>query len=149
LVGLGDLTDRSIAVFRGAGGLAAMIICLLLLARTGRQGRGPAALGALGAALTAVVLLSPVVQPWYLLWGFVLIAAGVPTAGTRRAVATASAVLAMVVMPRGGTVNVDAIVQAVIAGIAVAASAALFELLPLPGRTAVEPAGAGSGTMEA
>jgi alpha-1,6-mannosyltransferase len=146
-VGLGDLTDRSIAVFRGAGGLIAMIICLLLLARAGQHRRGPAAVGALGVALVAIVVLSPVVQPWYLLWGFVLIAGSVPSPGIRRAVLMFSALLAMALMPGGGTVNVSAIVQAVLAGIAVAGSATLFELLP--GRPTVEPVALASGTMEA
>jgi alpha-1,6-mannosyltransferase len=146
-VGLGDLTDRSISVFRGAGGLIAVTIFLLLLARAGRYQRGPAAVGALGMALIAIVALSPVVQPWYLLWGFVLIAGGVSTAGTRRAVVIASAFLAMALMPKGGTVDVSAIVQAVLAGLAVAGSAALFELLP--GRPTAESVAVASGTMEA
>jgi alpha-1,6-mannosyltransferase len=146
-VGLGDLTDRSISVFRGAGGLIAMIICLLLLARAGQHRRGPAAVGALGVALVAMVVFSPVVQPWYLLWGFVLIAGSVATPGARRAVLIGSAGLAMLLMPKGGTIDVSAIVQAVLAGLAVAGAAALFELLP--GRPATEPAALASGTMEA
>lgn len=147
LVGLGDYTDKSISLFRGVGGVLAMIICLLLLARAGQHRRGPAAVGAMGLALAAVVLLSPVVQPWYLLWGFVLIAASVTTPGLRRAVVTMSALLAVLLMPKGGTVDVSAIVQAVLAGLAVAGSAALFELLP--GRPNVEPVALTSGTMEA
>jgi alpha-1,6-mannosyltransferase len=146
-VGLGDLTDRSISVFRGVGGILAMIICLLLLARAGQQRRGPAVVGAIGIALVVIVALSPVVQPWYLIWGFVLIAASVSGAGLRRAVVTVSAVLAMLLMPKGGTVDVSAIVQAVLAGLAVAGSAALFELLP--GRPTAEPVAVASGTMEA
>ena len=133
LVGLGDYTDRGITVFRGAGGVVALVICLLLLARTERYGRGAAAVAALGVSLSAVVVLSPVVQPWYVLWGFVLLAAGTTNIGIRRAVITTSAVMSVLLMPRGGTVDVSAIVQAVLAGLAVAGSAALFELLPLPG----------------
>ncbi len=130
MVGLDDQTDVAIKVFRGAGGLLALVICLLLLARMERYGLA----GSLGLGLIAVVALGPVVHPWYLLWGFVLVAAGIPSLAVRSAVVTASAALSMVLMPKGGTVDVSAIVQAVLSAAAVAGSAVLFELLP--GRSA-------------
>ena len=145
LVGLGDYTDEAIKVFRGAGGLAALVICLLLLARPERHG----VVGSLGLGLIALVVLSPVVQPWYLLWGFVLVAAGIRTVGTRTAVMTASAVLSMLLMPKGGTVDVSAIVQAVLAGLVVGSSAVLFEILPPPGNGRKAAGGATAGTVEA
>ena len=78
MVGLGDdQTDEAIKVFRGAGGLLALVICLLLLARMERYGL----VGSLGLGFVAVVALGPVVHPWYLLWGFVLVAAGIPSLG--------------------------------------------------------------------
>jgi alpha-1,6-mannosyltransferase len=144
-VGLGDYTTLAISVFRGAGGVAALIICLLLLARPERYG----IVGSLGLALTAVVVLSPVLQPWYLLWGFMLIAAGIPATGTRTVVMTGSAVMSMLLMPKGGTVDVSAIVQAVLAGLAVGSSAVLFEILPLPGGDTAAEAPATSGTVGA
>jgi alpha-1,6-mannosyltransferase len=125
--------DTAIAVFRGAGGVAAMVVVLLLLARMERRGF----IASLGLGFVAVVTLSPVVQPWYLLWGFILIAAGTSNLRTRTAVITASAALAVVVMPKGGTVDISAIIQAVLCAAVVAGSAVLFELLP--GRAA--PAG--------
>ncbi|HEX8930584.1 MAG TPA: polyprenol phosphomannose-dependent alpha 1,6 mannosyltransferase MptB, partial [Actinomycetota bacterium] len=130
VVGLGDdqTTTEAIKVFRGAGGLIALVICLLLLARMERYGL----VGSLGLGFIAVVALGPVVHPWYLLWGFVLVAAGIPTLRIRSAVLTASAALSMVLMPKGGTVDVSAIVQAIMSAAAVAGSAALFELLPGP-----------------
>lgn len=137
-VGLGDQTTEAIKVFRGAGGLVALVLCLLLLARMERYGL----VGSLGLGFIAVVALGPVVHPWYLLWGFVLVAAGIPSLGVRSAVVTVSAGLSMVLMPKGGTVDVSAIVQAVLSAAAVAGSAALFELLP--GRTAVTPGTAGT-----
>jgi hypothetical protein len=143
-VGLGDYTTLAISVFRGAGGVAALVICLLLLARPERYG----IIGSLGLALTAVVVLSPVVQPWYLLWGFMFIAAGIRTVGAGTAVMTVSAVMSTLLMPKGGTVDVSAIVQAVLAGLAVGSSAVLFEILPLPG-DARATAEATSGTVEA
>ncbi len=132
-VGLGDQTTEAIKVFRGAGGLVALVICLLLLARIERYGL----VGSLGLGFIAVVALGPVVHPWYLLWGFVLVAAGIPALGIRSAVITVSAALSMVLMPKGGTVDVSAIVQAVLSAAAVAGSAVLFELLP--GRPAYAP----------
>jgi hypothetical protein len=45
-------------------------------------------------------------------------------------VITASAALAVVVMPKGGTVDVSAIIQAVLCAAVVAGAAVLFELLP-------------------
>ena len=124
--GLDDTMTTSIKVFRGVFGLAAVVVVLLLLARSDRRGF----IGSLGLAFVAAVALSPVVQPWYLLWGFTLIAAGVPTLRVRTLVAGFSAALAVVVMPKGGTVDISAIIQAVLCAIAVAGSASLFELLP-------------------
>jgi alpha-1,6-mannosyltransferase len=128
LVGIGDdqTTTEAIKVFRGVGGLAAIVICLVLLARMERYGL----VGSLGLGFVAVVALGPVVHPWYLLWGFVLLAAGIPTLRVRNAVITVSAFLSVVLMPKGGTVDVSAIVQAILSAAAVAGSAALFELLP-------------------
>src|SRR5829696_758980 len=129
---LGEAVGLLAQVFRGAGGFAAIVICLLLLARMERRGF----IASLGLGFIAVVALSPVVQPWYLLWGFVLIAAGTPVLRMRTAVTVASAALAVVVMPKGGTIDVSAIIQAVLCAAAVAGSAVLFELLP--GRTVSE-----------
>jgi hypothetical protein len=56
--------------------LAAGVIGLWLLWNTERFG----ILQALGATLTLVVVLGPVVQPWYLSWGFVVLA---PVASAR------------------------------------------------------------------
>ena len=83
--GVGDdehVMDTAIAVFRGAGGLAAVVLVLVLLARMDRRGF----IASLGLGFVAVVALSPVVQPWYLLWGFVLIAGGTSSLRTRTAV---------------------------------------------------------------
>jgi alpha-1,6-mannosyltransferase len=55
---------------------------------------------ALGLALLAVVALGPVVQPWYLLWGVVVLAA---VAGPRTALflGAGCAVLCLLVLPSG------------------------------------------------
>ncbi len=57
-------------VFAGALALGG-IVALILLLRSHHHGP----LRALGLALVAVVALAPIVQPWYLLWGLVLLAA--------------------------------------------------------------------------
>ncbi|MCX4824736.1 polyprenol phosphomannose-dependent alpha 1,6 mannosyltransferase MptB [Streptomyces sp. NBC_01142] len=56
---------------------------------------------ALGLSLTAVAVLGPAIRPWYVLWGLFLIAAAGPGTSVRRAVAVASAVLALAVLPSG------------------------------------------------
>jgi hypothetical protein len=130
--GVGDdrtVMDQAIKVSRGIGGLIAIVVVLVLLARMERRGF----VASLGLGLIAVVALSPVVQPWYLLWGFVLVAAGTSNLRTRTIVTAASAALAVVVMPKGGTVDVSAIIQAVLCAAAVAGAVVTFELLP--GRT--------------
>jgi hypothetical protein len=57
---------------------------------------------------------------------------------------TASAALSMVLMPKGGTVDVSAIVQAILSAAAVAGSAALFELLPGRAGAALDATGGGT-----
>ncbi|MEU4497630.1 polyprenol phosphomannose-dependent alpha 1,6 mannosyltransferase MptB [Streptomyces sp. NPDC023998] len=56
---------------------------------------------ALGLSLIAVAVLGPAIRPWYVLWGLFLIAAAGPDRPVRRAVAAASAVLALAVLPSG------------------------------------------------
>jgi len=121
-----DAMTEAISVFRGIGGVLAIAVVGLLLLRMERYGL----IGSLGIGFVAVVTLSPVVQPWYLLWGFVLLAAGVPAVKIRSAVVVLSAFLAVVVMPKGGTVDISAIIQAVLCAAVVAGSVAVFELLP-------------------
>ncbi len=70
-VGLGDHVDLAVAVFRGVATLAAVVILALLVLRP----KGRSALRGAGLALLVVVVLGPVVQPWYLLWSLPLLAA--------------------------------------------------------------------------
>ncbi|MGO4759542.1 DUF2029 domain-containing protein, partial [Streptomyces sp. 2MCAF27] len=56
---------------------------------------------ALGLSLMAVAVFGPAIRPWYLLWGLFLIAAAAPSGPVRRAVAAASGVLALAVLPSG------------------------------------------------
>jgi hypothetical protein len=75
-----------------------------LLVRTARGPAGPRhALQGLGLALLAVVLLSPTVLPWYVLWAVVPLAAA---AGARTAAALGAgcAVLCLTTWPSGRSV---------------------------------------------
>jgi len=127
--GAGDHMDGAIAAWRGAGGLVAAVVCAALLLRSRRI--GPVA--ALGTALIAVVALGPVVQPWYLLWGFAVLAASSLDPGVRSLVAGASAAMSLVLMPRGGPLEPRDIVEAILVGALVAGGAVLLEWL-LTGR---------------
>lgn len=83
-----------------AGGLlAAGLTAVALLSRASRLGP----LRALGLTLVTVVALAPVVQPWYLLWGLVLLAA---VGGERipLALAALSVTLCLAVLPNGRSV---------------------------------------------
>ncbi|MFF7204249.1 polyprenol phosphomannose-dependent alpha 1,6 mannosyltransferase MptB [Streptomyces sp. NPDC008141] len=79
-------------------GLAATTLAILLAWRRHHL-RQP--VYALGLSLTAVAVLGPAIRPWYVLWGLFLIAAAGPGRSVRRAVAAASAVLALAVLPNG------------------------------------------------
>jgi hypothetical protein len=75
---------------------AAGLVSLTLLMRAHRLGP----MRALGLAMVAVVALAPVVQPWYLLWGLVLLAA---VGGERvlLALGALSVVLCLTLLPNG------------------------------------------------
>jgi alpha-1,6-mannosyltransferase len=83
----------------GLGVLAGVGFACVLLLRATELG----ALRALGLTLVVVVVLGPVVQPWYLLWGVVLLAA---VAGERSllALGALSAALCFAVLPSGKSV---------------------------------------------
>jgi alpha-1,6-mannosyltransferase len=69
LVGLGGVTF-ALHVTRGLGFLLAALVCGACLVHSDRLGT----IKAVGLSLLAVVVLGPVVQPWYLAWGIVLLA---------------------------------------------------------------------------
>ncbi|WP_328942824.1 polyprenol phosphomannose-dependent alpha 1,6 mannosyltransferase MptB [Streptomyces sp. NBC_00250] len=70
---LGDDPDPVKAVVQNLGLLVAVVIILVLAWRAWRGLLDPV-LG-LGLSLVALVALSPMVQPWYLLWGTAVVAA--------------------------------------------------------------------------
>ena len=99
LAGLGDHTDTVLTITRGAGGVAAAAVCVRLLLAVLR-GRVDPVTG-LGVGLGAVVLLGPVVHPWYLLWAAIPLAATRGMPRHRRVALAASALLAVMLPPTG------------------------------------------------
>jgi alpha-1,6-mannosyltransferase len=99
--GVGVLAENVVGsgaldVAHAAGLGVAALLGVLLLVRASRLG----ALRALGLSLLAVVVLGPVVQPWYLIWVLAVLAA---VAGPRLTVAlgAASAVACLLILPGG------------------------------------------------
>ena len=88
--GLGTV-DGAVGFFRGLAMLIGAIIALYLVLRP--QGRSPVRGAAL--VLLTIVVLGPVVQPWYLLWALPLLAATGLTGTQLRAVMIVSTVLVL------------------------------------------------------
>lgn len=88
--------ERAVEVAQVAGLGVAALIGVLLLVRVSRLGP----MLALGLALLAVVVLGPVVQPWYLIWVLAVLAAA---AGPRLAIGlgAASALACLLILPGG------------------------------------------------
>ncbi len=101
LLGLGDHTTAILALTRAIGVLIIMVMVGWLLVAVFRGRLHP--IGGLGVALGVTVLLFPVVQPWYLLWAIIPLAAWATRAGFRVAVI----VITLVVGIFGPTANGD------------------------------------------
>jgi alpha-1,6-mannosyltransferase len=101
LLGLGDHTTAVLSLTRGIGVLiiAVMVGWLLMAVLRGRLHP----VGGLGVALGGTVLLFPVVQPWYLLWAIIPLAAWATRPGFRIAVI----IVTIVVGVFGPTANGD------------------------------------------
>ena len=114
LLGLGDHTTAVLALTRAIGvSLIAVIVTWLLLAVL--RGRLHP-VGGLGVALGVTVLLFPVVQPWYLLWAIIPLAAWATRPGFRAAVIAVTLIVGIF----GPTANGDrfALFQIVLATLA-------------------------------
>ena len=101
LLGLGDHTTAVLSLTRAIGVLiiAVMVTWLLLVVLRGRLHP----VGGLGVALGLTVLLFPVVQPWYLLWAIIPLAAWATRPGFRIAVIAVTLVVGIF----GPTANGD------------------------------------------
>ncbi|MCG7593559.1 polyprenol phosphomannose-dependent alpha 1,6 mannosyltransferase MptB [Mycobacterium sp. C3-094] len=114
LLGLGDHTTAVLGLTRAIGvTLIAMIVTWLLFAVL-RNRLHP--VGGLGVALGVTVLLFPVVQPWYLLWPIIPLAAWATRPGFRAAVIAVTLIVGIF----GPTANGDrfALFQIVLATLA-------------------------------
>ncbi|KXP14437.1 polyprenol phosphomannose-dependent alpha 1,6 mannosyltransferase MptB [Tsukamurella pseudospumae] len=128
LLGLGDHTTAILAITRPiAAALAAVIVLRMLLATL--SGRIHA-VGALGISMAALVLLFPVVQPWYLLWAIVPLAAWATAPGFRLAAVIVSSVVSVMLMPNGGEIEPYVIAKAGMSTVVIVALAVYlaFEL---------------------
>ncbi|MGO9157261.1 polyprenol phosphomannose-dependent alpha 1,6 mannosyltransferase MptB [Mycobacterium sp.] len=101
VLGLGDHTTAVLSLTRGIGVLIIMVMVAWLLLAVFRGRLHP--IGGLGVALGVTVLLFPVVQPWYLLWAIIPLAAWATRPGFRMA----AIVVTLVVGIFGPTANGD------------------------------------------
>lgn len=101
LLGLGDHTTAVLSLTRGIGVLIIMVVVLWLLLVVFQGRLHP--VGGLGVALGVTVLLFPVVQPWYLLWAIIPLAAW----ATRPSFRVAVIAVTLVVGIFGPTANGD------------------------------------------
>jgi alpha-1,6-mannosyltransferase len=144
LLGLGDHTTAILSLTRGIGVLiiAVMVGWLLIAVLRGRLHP----VGGLGVALGGTVLLFPVVQPWYLLWAIIPLAAW----ATRPSFRMAVIIVTIVVGVFGPTANgdrfalfqiVDATVaSAVIVALLIAATYHRLPWRPLPNTELIDDA---------
>jgi alpha-1,6-mannosyltransferase len=142
LLGLGDHTTAVLSLTRGIGVLiiAVMVSWLLMAVLRGRLHP----VGGLGVALGGTVLLFPVVQPWYLLWAIIPLAAWATRPGFRIAAITVTIVVGVF----GPTANGDRfalfqIVDATVASTVIVALliAATYTRLPWRPLPSAEPTG--------
>ena len=101
LLGLGDHTTAVLSLTRGIGVLIIMVMVCWLLLAVFRGRLHP--IGGLGVALGVTVLLFPVVQPWYLLWAIIPLAAWATRTGFR----VAAIMITLIVGIFGPTANGD------------------------------------------
>jgi len=135
LLGLGDHTTAVLGLTRPIAAVVAGIIVVRMLIAVLRGRLHP--VGALGVALGAVVLLFPVVQPWYLLWAVIPLAAWATTPSFRRPAIAFSSLVSVILMPNGSEYQPFQIVQAAVMTILTIAVLYLLtrNRMPWPTRT--------------
>lgn len=125
LLGLGDHSEAALVVTRTCGLLIAAGFILRMLWATYKGTIHP--VGGLGVSTLVLVLLFPVVHPWYPLWGIMPLAAWADRAFFRAGTAAYCALFSFVVLPRGLALPPAAVatiyVNALLAVVAIAACA--------------------------
>jgi alpha-1,6-mannosyltransferase len=96
-VGLGGHMKTIVGVAHGTGLAAAAVVAVWLLLHADG---GISSLRAIGLTMLAVVVLGPVIQPWYFVWGVVLLAP-IAAGRTRSALVVLSAVMSYLGLPGG------------------------------------------------
>ncbi|QGU04651.1 polyprenol phosphomannose-dependent alpha 1,6 mannosyltransferase MptB [Corynebacterium comes] len=99
LLGLGDHTDTMLMITRAVGVLIAAGFLVRMLFATFRGTIHP--IGGLGVATFVLVILFPVVHPWYMLWAILPLAAWANRFLFRVAVVAYSTFFSFTVLPRG------------------------------------------------
>jgi alpha-1,6-mannosyltransferase len=107
--GLAVSADSVVTMTRLAGAVLAVICCALAWFRRDKLDTP----GAVGLALGALVLLGPVVHPWYLLWALVPLAAGSKDPRVLRWAVTLSVGLSLVILPHGVAFSVRGVAEAI------------------------------------
>jgi alpha-1,6-mannosyltransferase len=130
LFGLGDHTQAMLDVARPAAQAIAAVLVVrwLLAALAGRLHP----VGALGLAMGTVVLFFPFVQPWYLLWAIIPLAAWATGRWFRIIAVSISAIISVVVLPTGAGTRGFQLAEAIVAAVLLVAvlTALFFEEMP-------------------
>ncbi len=112
LLGLGDHTTAVLGLTRPIAAVVAGFIALRMLISVLKGRLHP--VGALGVSLGALVLLFPVVQPWYLLWAVIPLAAWATKRAFRAPAIIFSSIVSVILMPNGSEYLPLQIVQAAV-----------------------------------
>lgn len=108
LLDLGDHTAAALGLTRAVGLAVAAVFIIRMLFATYEGRIHP--VGGLGVGTLVLVILFPVVHPWYLLWAIVPMAAWANRTFFRVVVIVYSAVMSFLVLPRGLTLPADTVV---------------------------------------
>lgn len=98
-LGLGDHINTAVAITRAMGVTLGLVWVIRMLWAAWRGRIHP--LGAMGAAYLILILFFPVVQPWYLLWAILPLAAWANTRAFQQATIVFSTFFSFAVLPRG------------------------------------------------
>lgn len=108
-MGLGDHTDAAIEALREFGMVASVCIVLVVLWQTFRGKLRP--LTGIGLALAAIVFFGASVQPWYLLWAVIPLAAAIAEPRFRSWIALVVTAMALLSpLPTGSSFSGEAFV---------------------------------------
>ncbi|SNS21961.1 alpha-1,6-mannosyltransferase [Rhodococcoides kyotonense] len=137
LLGLGDHTTAVLGLTRPIASVVAGFVAIRMLVAVLKGRLHP--VGALGVSLGALVLLFPVVQPWYLLWAVTPLAAWATRPAFRVPAIVFSSIVSVILMPNGSEYLPFQIVQAAVMTILTIGVLYLVTRSRLPWRSNVGP----------